>query len=254
MATSVGDVLTPALIAALATLADGPAVRGIAVLGSAARGDVSRWSDLDIESVVAGQADKWPTRPSFINGRLVMSSSITHDEQVAQLELPDKAIWAVPSYAAMRVLVDRGGGLEHLRLVCRAFDFASLRPAATAYLREKAGSSCEYVFKIRDALERRHESKALHAAAALMGRCERIVAVAFLTPIPTENEYLTIVRAAGGPVWTAAHRSAYGLEGGDAFTQAEAAVRLFRETMRLVDDRLDGPTRGVVGPTLEIAP
>jgi len=254
MATSIGDVLTPALMADLVTLADGPAVRGIAVLGSAARGEASRWSDVDVESTVAGPADKWPTRPSFIDGRLVMSSSVTPQEQVAQLELPEKAIWAVPSYAVMRVLVDRGGGLEHLREVCGAFDFASLRPAATTYLREKAGSSCEYVFKIRDALERRHESKALHAAAALMGKCERIVAVAFLTPIPTENEYLAIVRAAGGPVWTAAHRRAYGLEGGDAFTEAEAAVRLFRETIRLIDDRLDGPTRAVVGPTLGIAP
>ena len=254
MATSVGDVLTPALMADLVTLADGPAVRGIAVLGSAARGDASRWSDVDVESTVAGLADKWPTRPSFISGRLVMSGSITHDEQVAQLELPDKAIWAVPSYAAMRILVDRGGELEHLRGVCQAFDFAALRPAATTYIREKAGSSCEYVFKIRDALERRHESKALHAAAALMGRCERIVAVAFLAPIPTENEYLAIVRAAGGPVWTAAHRRAIGLEGGDAFTQAEGAARLFQETIRLIDDRLDDPTRAIVGPTLEIAP
>ena len=254
MATSVGDVLTPTLLADLVTLADGPAVRGIAVLGSAARGGASRWSDVDVESTVAGRADKWPTRPSFVGGRLVMSNSITRDEQLAQLELPDKAIWAVPSYAVMRVLIDRDGGLEHLRDACRAFDFAALRPAATTYIREKTGSSCEYVFKIRDALERRNGSKALHAAAALIGRCERIVAVAFLTPIPTENEYYTIVRAAGGPVWSAAHRRAFGLEGGDEFTQAEAAVRLFRETIRQVDDRLDSATRGVVGPTLEIAP
>lgn len=254
MTTSIGDVLTPAMMADLTALADGPAVQGIAVLGSVARGEASRWSDVDIESTVVGPADKWLTRPSFIDGRLVMSSSITRVEQLAQLELPDKAIWAVPAYAAMRILVDRGGGLEQLRDVCRAFDLAALRPAATMYIREKAGSSCEYVFKIRDALDRRNGSKALHAAAALMGKCERIVAVAFSTPIPTENEYLRIISAAGGPAWTAAHRRAYGLEGGDEFTQAEAAVGLFRETIRLIDDRLDGPTRAIVGPTLEIAP
>jgi hypothetical protein len=254
MATSIGDVLTPDLVGQLMTLADGPAVRGIAVLGSTARGTSSRWSDVDVESAVGGPADKWPTRASFLDGRLVMSSSVTHKEQVAQLELPDRAIWAAPSFATMRILVDRDGALARLQAAGRSFDYGPLRPAATAYVRQKAASSCEYVFKIRDALERRDESKALHAAAALMGKCERIVAVAYLVPIPTENEYLKIVRAAGGPGWTAAHRRAFGLEGGDAFTQAEAAVALFRETIRLVDDRLDGAARAIVGPTLEIAP
>jgi len=50
------------------------------------------------------------------------------------------------------------------------------------------------------------------------------------------------------------HRRAFGLDGGDAFTQADGSVRLFRETIRLIDDRLDGPTRRDVGPAPEIAP
>ena len=100
MATSLGDVLTPDLVDRLVALADGPAVRGIAVLGSAARGEASRWSDIDIESTVARTADKWLTRASFLNGRLVISSSVTPEEQLAQLELPDKAIWAAPSWSS----------------------------------------------------------------------------------------------------------------------------------------------------------
>jgi hypothetical protein len=238
----------------LVALADGPAVRGVAVLGSAARGEASRWSDIDIESTVARAADKWLTRASFLDGRLVMSSSVTHEEQLAQLEMPDKAIWAAPSFAAMRILVDRDGALARLQATARAFDYGPLRPAATAFVRQKVESACEYVFKIRDGLERHDESKALHAAASLVGKCQRIVAVAFLTPIPTENVYLRIIGEAAGPAWTAEHRKAFGLEGGDAFTQAEAAVRLFRETIRLVDDRLDVATRAIVDPTLEIAP
>jgi hypothetical protein len=254
MATSLGTVLTPELIDRLVALADGPAVRGIAVLGSAARGEASRWSDIDIESTVADLAAKWPTQPSFIGSRLIMSSSITDAEQWAQLATPDKAIWAVPSFVAMQILVDRDGALARLQEVCRSFDYAPLRAAAAAYIREKAGSSCEYVFKIRDAIERRDASKALHAAASLIGKCERMVAVAFLTPIPTENAYYRIIQDAAGPAWTTAHRSSFGLEGGDEFAQADAACALFRETIRLVDDRLDAATRAIVGPTLEIAP
>jgi hypothetical protein len=254
MTTSIGSVLTPELTDQLIALADGPAVRGIAVLGSAARGEASRWSDIDIESTVSDPAAKWPTRPSFIGSRLVMSSSTTDAEQWAQLAKPDKAIWAAPSYAAMRILVDRDGQLARLQEGCRSFDYAPLRPAATAYLCENATSACEYVFKIRDGLETRDESKVLHAAAALVGRCERMTSVALFVSIRTENEYYRVVQQAAGPVWAERHRAAFGLLGGDAFAQAAAACALFRETMRLVDDRLDAETRAIVGPTLEIAP
>jgi hypothetical protein len=256
MATSPGieSVLTPELIDRLVALADGPAVRGIALLGSAARGDASRWSDLDVESTVARLTDKWPTRPSLLDDRLVMAGSITHAEQLAQLEQPDKAIWAVPSYAAMRILVDRDGALARLQALSAAFDYAPLAPAATAYLREKAGSSCEYVFKIRDGVDRADRAKILHAAAALTGKCERIVSVAYLVPIPTENVYYRILEQSAGPDWSAHHRAAFGLAGGDERAQGEAAVRLFRETVRLIDQRLDVGVRTVIERALEIAP
>src|SRR5438552_1120854 len=81
------------------------------------------------------------TSASFLNGRLVMSSSVTPEEQLAQLELPDKAIWAAPSFAAMRILADRDGALARLHAAARAFDYGPLRPAATAYVRQKVTSS-----------------------------------------------------------------------------------------------------------------
>jgi hypothetical protein len=251
MATSRSLLFSPER---LISIADGPAVTGIAVLGSVARGEASEWSDVDLEATVADPAAGWKVRVSFVDRRLVMCHSITAAEQWRQLELPDNALWAVPAYAAMRVLVDRDGGLARLQAACRSFDYESLRPAATAYLREKAASSCEYVFKIRGALETRDEAKALHAAAALTGRCERLASVALQTEIRTENEYYRVVQHAAGPVWAERHRSALGLDGGDAFAQAAAAGALFRETMRLVDDRLDDAARAIVGPTLEICP
>lgn len=248
MATSPSLPVSPQRII---DLADGPAVTGIAVLGSAARGDADEWSDVDVESTVAELGAKWETRPSFADGRLVMCHSITAAEQWRQLELPDKAIWAVPSYAAMLVVLDRDGGLGRLQAACRTFDYGPLRPAATAYIRQKAASSSEYVFKIRSAAATHDESKALHAAAALTGRCERITSVAFLLPIRTENEYYRVVQRAAGPAWTSAHRAAFGLDGGDAFAQAAASVALFRETVRLVADRLDDETRAVIDGTLD---
>ncbi len=233
-------------------LADGPAVTGIAILGSAARGDADEWSDVDVEATVADLGAKWETRPSFADRRLVMCHSITAAEQWRQRDLPDQAIWAVPSYAAMLVVLDRDGGLARLQAACRSFEYERLRPAATGYIRQRAAVSCEYMFKIRGAVATGDESKALHAAAALTSRCERITAVAFLLPIRTENEYYRVVQRAAGPAWTSAHRAAFGLDGGDAFAQAAASGALFRETVRLVSDRLDDETRAVVNGTLDI--
>lgn len=254
MAAAAPDVLTPELLARLVTLADAPAVAGIAVLGSAARGEASVWSDIDVESTVTDAAAKWDTRPSFVGDRLVMSHAVAAAEHWAQLAMPDKAIWAAPAYADMRILVDRDGELERLQDVSRRFDYASLEPAATAYIRRQAPTMTEYVFKIRDGLERRDESKVLHAAAALTGRCERLVSVGFLVAIPTENSYYRIIQAAAGPTWTKLHRAAFGLDGGDAFAQATAAARLFGETIRLLEDRLDDDARGIVARTLRILP
>ncbi|MDP9321871.1 MAG: hypothetical protein M3P16_12325 [Chloroflexota bacterium] len=254
MATSVDDVLTPDVVGRLLAAADGPAVQGIAVLGSVARGEASTWSDIDVKSMVGDADAKWPTRPAFIGRRLVMYSSATAAESWAELRRPDKAIWAVPAFTEMRILLDRDGELGRLQAAARSFDYDALRPAAATYLRETAGHACEYIFKIRDGLATRDESKVLHAAASLVGKCERMASVAFLVPIRTENEYYRKVREAAGPAWTSAHRAAFGLDGGDAFAQATAACALFRETIRLVAGRLDDDARAIVGPTLEIAP
>ena len=77
---------------------------------------------------------------------------------------------------------------------------------------------------------------------------------ALLVPIRTENEYYRKVRDAAGPAWTRAHRAAFGLDGGGAFAQAIATCALFRESMRLIDDRLDPAAREIVRRTLEILP
>jgi hypothetical protein len=246
VATSAADVLTPQVLDRLVAIADGPAVRGVALLGSLARGDATAWSDIDVESTVAEPKDKWDIRPSFVGDRLVMSHSITPVEQWHALELPDEAIWAAPAFDSMRILLDRDGDLARLQAAARRFDYESLRPAAATFIRQRAPTVGEYVLKIRDGLERGDESKVVYATANLVVRCERLVAVAFLRPVRTENEYHSVIRAAAGTVWTALHRAACGLEGGGATALGTAACGLYRETMRIVDAGLDPASREIV--------
>jgi hypothetical protein len=252
VATSVGDVLTPQLLDRLVAIGDGPAVRGVAVLGSLARGEATPWSDIDVESTLADPAAKWDVRPSFIGSRLVMSHSITPAEQWRALELPDQAIWAAPAFDSMRILLDRDGDLARLQDAGRRFDYESLRPAAAAFIRQRAPTVGEYVLKIRDGLERGDESKTVYATANLVLRCERLVAVTFLRPIRTENEYHSVIRAAAGAAWTALHRAACGLEGGAATALGTAACGLYRETMRIVDPQLDPASREIVRRVVDL--
>ena len=246
------DTLAPLLERAV-QIADGPTVRTVVLLGSLSRGEATAWSDVDIERWVESGAPALGSVPRFLDGRLLAISTNTVDDVFAQLELPDQALWAVPAYRAMRVLVDRSGDAARMAAIVARFDWDALRPKADRFVSLNTAKSAEFVLKIRSAAERRDEWAALHAAGSLIGRCARIMSVARGTFITTENEYYRVVCEAAGERWASAFRGAFALDGAyDAFAQANAACRLFAETARLVDDRLDAESRDVVLRTLAL--
>jgi hypothetical protein len=246
------DILTP-LLERATQIADGPAVRTIVLLGSLSRGEATAWSDIDIERWVESGTPALGSIPRFLDGRLLAISTNTVDDVFAHLELPDQALWAVPAYRTMRVLVDRSGDAAKMAAIIARFSWDALRPKADRFVSLNTAKSAEFVLKIRSAAERRDEWAALHAAGSLIGRCARIVSVARGTFITTENEYYRVVCEAAGERWAAAFRGSFALDGAyDAFAQANAASRLFAETAALVDDRLDGEARDVVLRTLAL--
>ena len=257
MTTGTVDVLTPDTVAQLLIHAYAPGVHGVAVVGSAARGDATAWSDIDVHAYVVVPTQRWETRPVFLGDRLVMIASGLVETTRAELASPDKAVWAVPAVRDMRILLDNERKLLALKQEADAFDWSRLRSAAEASARANVTVSAEYVFKIRAAVERRDESAALHAAGALIGRCTRAIVTARGVLIRTENEYYRRAQEAAGPVWAKRHRHCFGLAWDgpvalDPFAQALAATTLYAETVRVLDDILDAEAREVTSRAMAL--
>ena len=235
-------------------LVDGPNIVAIVLLGSLARGEETPWSDLDVERWFTTATEMKEGWPRFIDGRLLMVSSRTVDDVWKELRSAERAIWAVPAYRTMRVLVDRRGDAAAIHAAAVAFDWEQLREDAAHSARLIVAKSAEYVFKIRAAVERQDESAALHAEGSLIGRCARAVAIGRGVLVRSENEYYRRVCETAGDAWTRAFRSSFGLEDGDAFSQARAACRLYTETVLALEDLLDADTRVITARALAIAP
>jgi predicted nucleotidyltransferase len=231
-----------------------PAVRAIVLLGSAGRGQATPWSDLDVERWVENEADRREDDVSLLGDRLLIIHTRIIKEVLAELESPERAIWAAPAYRNMRVLHDPYGDAASVGDTARRFEWHSIRDRAIDATRLNLAKSAEFVFKLRAATEHRDEGSALHATVALAGRCARNVAMARGVLVSTENEYYAKLWEVAGEAWRREHRAALGLDCGGVFAQARAACRLYVETLRVLDDVLDDQTREIAARAVAAMP
>ena len=251
MTTGTAELLTPEAIGELLILAYAPGLHAVAVVGSAARGDANEWSDIDLHAYVRLPSQKLEPRTKALGERLVMVATDTIEDGRAELRTPARAVWAVPAFRDMRILLDHDRQLAALKQEAESFDWSALRDEAERSERRRLEASAEYVHKIRAAIEQRDEGAALHAAGALVARCTRAIVTARGVLIRTENEYYRKAQEAAGPEWARWHRHSFGLASDgpvalDASAQALAAVRLYEETVRVLDDILDTGSREVI--------
>jgi len=248
MATSADRVDEQALI----EFADSPGTRGIALAGSAVRGELTEWSDLDVNRYAAGGGIATTVAPRWVGDRLVRVSSQTMEEAWAELERPDQAIWAVLPLRSMRILVDRDGDVARLSERARLFRWEDVADRARSWASRRLAKDAENVLKLRAAMGAGDESSILNAHLNLAAHCADAVAVARGVLIPTENRFHDVVRQAAGPEWTRRQRAAYGLDGGDAVARARATCELYAHTLSLVD--LDADDRAVAERALQALP
>lgn len=252
--------LADPLLAEILHIADGPGVRAIAIVGSAARGEATAWSDVDVDRFVATEGERGAgPDPRFIGDRLVMFSTEALETIERDLRDPERAIWVVPALRDMRILLDREGSARSVQERARTFDWEALREPAGRAACRRLVYGIEYLYKIRSAIDRSDASSALHATGSLHGRCVRAVVAAKLVQVPSENDYFRIAEEAAGPEWRRAHRRVLGLsdEGPVAmseFDQARAAVALYRLTVRLLDEVLDAGSRALIQRATAIVP
>lgn len=237
---------------------DSQAVIGVGIVGSYARGQEGRYSDLDLDIFVGelpeDPYDRYTLR--YWDNRLISLKYTLPDDERAALTDPRRAIWAVPGLRGMRILLDKDGSMAELQQAARDFDWSSLQPAADEFAAEEVMGNAEEVHKILNGLARGHESTVLYATWGLVKNMLEAVAVQRGIMIVSENRYFDLIQEAMGrdSKWTSAFRTAWGLDSSSSQyqTRGAAALTLYRLTATMFEELVPEKHREVVDKTLQL--
>lgn len=235
-----------------------PHVLGVGIVGSYARGQASKFSDVDFDIFVSelpeNPYDRYTLR--YWDNQLVSLKYTLLEDERATLNDPRRAIWSVPGLRGMRIVLDKNGSLAELQNAANHFDFALLQHKADEFAAEEVMGCAEEVHKILSGLARGHESTVLYASWGLVKNLLEAVAVQRGILIVSENRYFELIQQSVGrdTKWVSAFRSAWGLDSTSAQYQSRgvAALKLYRLTAAMFDGLIPELHRPVVEHTLRL--
>ena len=237
---------------------DSSDVIGVGLVGSYARGQEGRYSDVDLDIFVS----RLPENPynhytlRYWDDRLTSLKYTLLDDERAALTDPRRAIWAVPGLREMRILLDKNGSMAALQQAAMEFEWSALQPAADEFAADEVMGNAEEVHKILNGLARGHESTVLYATWGLVKNILEAVAVQRGIMIVSENRYFDLIQDSMGrdSKWTSAFRTAWGLDSTSSQyqTRGVAALTLYRLTAGMFDELIPGKHREVVNVTLNL--
>ena len=236
---------------------DSPDVIGVGIVGSYARGQESKYSDVDIDIYVnkppANPYDRYTLR--YWEDKLVSLKQTLLDDERAALTNPRRAIWAVPGLRGMKILLDKDGSMAALQKAAIEFDWSTLQSAADEFAAEETMGNAEEVHKILNGLARRHESTVLYASWGLVKNMLEAVAVQKGIMMISENRYFDLIQDAVGrdSKWTSAFRTAWGLDpvSSQYRRRGAAALKLYQLSAEMFDALIPEKHRDVVNKTLQ---
>ena len=235
---------------------DSPDLIGVGLVGSYARGQESRYSDVDVDIYIRKSPenpyDRYTLR--YWDDKLVSLKYTLLDDERSALKDPRRAIWAVPGLRGMRIVLDKDGSLTDLQKAAQEFDWPSLQPAADDYAAEQIMGNAEEVHKILNGLMREHESTVLYASWGLVKNMLEAVAVQRGIMIISENRYFDLIQDSVGrdSTWTRAFRKAWGLDASasDYPSRGGASLELYHLSAAMFDHLIPEKHRDVIDRTL----
>jgi len=250
--------LTDPFVKSVLEKVDSPDVVGVGIVGSYARGQESKYSDVDFDIFVSkmpeNEYDRYTLR--YWDEKLVSLKYTLLDDELEALANPRRAIWAVPGLSGMNIVLDKNGSLNELQKMAQQFDWPLLQPAADEFAGEMVMGNAEEVHKILSGLERKHESTVLYATWGLVKGMLEAVAVQRGIMIVSENKYFDLVQESVGmdTKWVSAFRTAWGLNSSSSQYQSRgaAALTLYRLTAAMFDGFIPDVHRKVVNNTLRL--
>ncbi|MDQ2691919.1 MAG: nucleotidyltransferase domain-containing protein [Chloroflexota bacterium] len=250
--------LSDSFLRAILEQIDSPDVIGVGVVGSFARGQESRYSDVDLDiftrMLPENPYDRYTLR--YWDDRLVSLKYTLLEEERLALADPRRVIWAVPGLRSMKIVLEKEGALSALQQAAQEFDGSMLQPAADQFAAQEILGNAEEVHKILNGLAKEHESTVLYATWGLVKNMLEAVAVQRGILIISENRYFDLIQDSMGreSEWTRSFRTAWGLDPGDSQyrTRGAAALRLYRLCAELFDELIPEKHRQVVNRTLQL--
>ena len=237
---------------------DSPDVVGVSIVGSYARGQESKYSDVDFDIFVsklpAGEYDKYTLK--YMDGKLLSLKYALLDDERAALTNPRRAIWAVPGLSGMKIVLDKTGTLTKLQKQAQELDFSPLQSAADEFAAEQVMHCAEEIHKILNGLARGHESTVLYSVWGLVKNMLEAVAVQRGIMIVSENRYFDLIQDSVGreSKWVSAFRKAWGLDPNASQYQSRgaAALTLYRLSAAMFDEYIPDKHRDVINNTLRL--
>ncbi|MDQ5824514.1 MAG: nucleotidyltransferase domain-containing protein [Chloroflexota bacterium] len=236
--------LPPQLIESLiGELAD-EEIAGIMLAGSYARGEATRFSDIDIAPFLHEGAPPRKKRLFYRDDYLVSVSYKTAAGVRADLSLPNRAIWVVNGYRGAQVLLDRDGTIRALMREIEAFTWEPLQPAANEYAGASLAGSAEAVHKLLGDLSMGNDLAIALTTTNLLWSLTDLVAVQRGVLVQSDRTYYRQVQESVGleSAWTRYHNIAAGVapladeeQGTPARSRGIAVLALYRETLALVE-------------------
>ena len=207
--------LSDSFIQSILEQIDSPDVIGVGIVGSYARGQETKYSDVDFDIFVSTMPEDPSDRQTlrYWDNRLVSLSYNLLDDERAALTNPRRAIWAVPGLRGMRIVLDKDSSMAALQKAAQEFDWSSLQSAADEFAAKEIMGNAEEVHKVLNGLARGHESTVLYASWGLVKNMLEAVAVQRGIMIISENRYFDLIQDSVGrdSEWTRAFRTAWGL-------------------------------------------
>lgn len=237
---------------------DSPDVIGVGIVGSYARGQENKYSDVDLDIYVSqlpeNPYDRYSLR--YWDDKLISLKYTLLDDERAALKNPRRAIWAVPGLRGMKILLDKDSSIAALQRAAHEFEWPPLQPAADEFAAEQIMGNAEEVHKILNGLRRERESTVLYATWGLVKNMLEAVAVQRGIMMISENRYFDLIQDAvgRGSQWSHAFRTAWGLSpNGEQYqTRGAAALTLYQVTADMFDALIPEKHRNVVNKTLQI--
>ena len=235
-------------------LVDG--VVAIALMGSHARGDAGDYSDIDIVRFW-DRAHECPDADTHLeDGHFIVVSNVSPHQAEAWFERPEIAVTVISGLRAAIPLFDPTGVFAEIRGRALAFTWDErLQRLANDYVSNEMVGYIEEAQKGMEGLRRRDAGRLMQCRNAISWAMMKVVMIHRGVLNTTENRIIDEAVASVGPdaKWSELCTRTIGRidEDSTPADQARAALLLYAETVRLVQDALRPEHRPLIAEVVQ---